>query len=127
VLVVDDHPVTRQGIVDMLEEAPDIETVATADNGRVAVEKARELRPDVILMDSRMPEMDGTQATRRIKSEFPEMHVLGLSISESPHVVQDMLNAGADEFLGKESPIEVITSAIRACMEGQKGDERPTE
>ena len=101
VMFVDDHKVMRQGLIRLVTGQPDIEVVGEASNGREALDLARSIRPDVIIMDVSMPEMDGIEATRRIKSENPEIHVIGLSMHSDEQVHRDIRDAGADAFVCK--------------------------
>ena len=99
----------RKGLVRLISSNPGIEAAGEAENGREAVEKARQLKPDVILMDVSMPEMDGIEATRRIKAEMPEIRVIGLSLFDDEKMSETMRNAGAESFLRKTaSPAELL-------------------
>jgi DNA-binding NarL/FixJ family response regulator len=106
-LVVDDHAVVRQGLVRMLQEEPDMEVVGEASNGQMAVELARQLMPDVILMDISMPVMGGIEATRVIHTECPAVRVIGLSMFEA---------AEQAEVIRKRDPLDVMLKAIRDSM-----------
>jgi PAS domain S-box-containing protein len=109
VLFADDHKVMRQGLVRLVCSNPGIELAGEAENGREAVEKAKLLRPDVILMDVSMPEMDGVEATRRIKAEMPGIRVVGLSMYDDKKMSETMREAGAESFLSKTaSPAELL-------------------
>ncbi|HSB67721.1 MAG TPA: response regulator [Candidatus Methylomirabilis sp.] len=113
VLVVDDHTVVRQALARMLREEPDIEIVGEAPDGRVAVEMARQLLPDVITMDISMPGMDGIKATRAIHAEFPQMRVIGLSMFEESEQARAMREAGAVAYVTKSGAPETLLAAIR--------------
>jgi DNA-binding NarL/FixJ family response regulator len=103
VLLVDDHPLFRKGVRSVLEQYGNICILGEASNGLEAVLYARTLKPDVIVMDVNMPDMDGVQATRLIKHDFPQIIIIGLSVNESRAVKEALLQAGAATYLQKES------------------------
>jgi CheY-like chemotaxis protein len=113
VLLVDDHRIVRQGIEAILAEAPDIEVVGQADNGREAVDLAHRLRPEVIVMDVAMPVMAGDEATRQIKQRLPHIRVIALSMFDDARVADRMRRAGAAAYLLKTAPAEELLAAIR--------------
>ncbi|MFO7910975.1 MAG: PAS domain S-box protein [Desulfotignum sp.] len=113
ILVVDDHTVVRQGIFALLNFHSDIEMVGEASDGQVAVEKARQLQPDVILMDINMPGMDGIQATRIIHSELPCVRIIGLSMHDKQDLADQMIQAGAFAYCTKDGSTDELLSAIR--------------
>ncbi len=113
VLLVDDHRVMRSGLESLLEEEDDIEVIAGASNGLEAVDCARRLKPDVILMDVSMPEMDGVEATRVISAEFPEIRIIGLSMHEEADMAHRMLEAGAAAYFSKGGAPDMLIDAIR--------------
>ncbi len=112
ILVVDDHEVVRKGIRSLLERQDDLEVCGEAVDGQDAVEKARQLKPDVIVMDISMPKLNGLEATRSIRSEFPETKVLMLSQHESEQMVQQSLNAGACGYVVKSSAARDLLKTI---------------
>jgi PAS domain S-box-containing protein len=112
VLFADDHQVMRQGLIRLISSQPDIQVAGEAANGREAVELARQLRPDVIVMDISMPVMDGIEATRRIKSELPEVRIIGLSMFEDDNAAQNFINAGAHTFVRKTASSAELLKAI---------------
>jgi PAS domain S-box-containing protein len=112
-LVVDDHAVVRQGISALLSFHSDIELVGEAGDGQEAVEKARQLHPDVILMDINMPKMDGIQATQIIHSELPYVRIIGLSIHDKEDQGDQMIQAGASAYCAKDGSTDEILSEIR--------------
>ncbi|KJS33078.1 MAG: hypothetical protein VR64_04000 [Desulfatitalea sp. BRH_c12] len=112
VLFADDHKVLRQGLVKIVSSQPNIKVVGEAVNGLEAVQLARQLKPDVIVMDVSMPEMDGIEATRRIKSELPVIRVIGLSMHTDGHILQLMRNAGAEAFVAKTASSAELLQAI---------------
>lgn len=118
VLVVDDHVIVRNGLEQLLGTAPDIELVATASDGLSGVTAVELHRPDVVLMDLSMPQMDGIEATRRISSLCPDTKVLVLSSFSEQRRVIDALAAGADGYLLKHSEPDHIVGAIRAVHNG---------
>lgn len=113
VMLVDDHRIVVEGLRSLLGSEPGIEVVAAAENGRVSVQLARELRPDVVLMDMAMPEMNGIEATRRIAGEIPGTQVLALSMHADRRFVVEALNAGAKGYLLKECAADELVTAIR--------------
>ena len=118
VLVVDDHDLFRTGLATLLGLQPDIEVVAQASGGRMGVRLAEELRPDVVLMDLRMPDLDGSEATRAILESQPSARVVALSVSAEEVDVAASLQAGACGFLVKVAPIDEVVVAIRAAAQG---------
>ncbi len=119
VLISDDHPVVRAGLRGMLSGEPDFEVVGEAQNGKEAVALTGDLRPDVVLMDLRMPEMDGVMAIGRIKEENPEVQMLVLTTYESDADIIRAVEVGATGFLLKDAPREELFAAIRAAAEGK--------
>ncbi len=108
-LLADDRRVMRQGLAKLIAGQPNIELAGEASSGVEAVEQALRLVPDVILMDVSMPEMDGIEATRRIKEKLPEVPVIGLSMFADENIVLRMREAGAESFVGKTaSPAELL-------------------
>jgi len=118
VLVVDDHDLFRTGLAVLLRSQPGIEIVAQASGGRMAVRLAEELRPDVVLMDLRMPDLDGPDATRAILARDPSARVVALTVASGDADVAAALEAGACGFLAKDTPIDSIVVAVRAAAEG---------
>jgi PAS domain S-box-containing protein len=112
VLLADDHKVMRQGLVQLISSRPDIQVVGEASNGRQCIELAQQLNPDLILMDISMPEMDGIEATRIIKAEMPQIHVIGLSMYEDEQVTISMRKSGAEAFISKAASISELLKAI---------------
>jgi two-component system, NarL family, response regulator LiaR len=119
VLITDDHSVVRQGLRMFLSLDPDIEVVGEADNGRKSVTMARELKPDVILMDLLMPVMDGIEATQAIRSELPEVEVMALTSVLGDASVTGAIKAGAIGYLLKDTDAEELHRAIKGAAEGK--------
>jgi DNA-binding NarL/FixJ family response regulator len=120
ILIVDDHPIYRDGLRALLERQNDMEVVGEAENGLDAIAKARELYPDVILMDVNMPVMDGAEATSRILAEMPEMKVLALSIQAEDGFMASMIRAGATGYILKGSDSEKLFGIIRRTAGRQR-------
>ena len=117
--VVDDQALVRTGFVMILEVEPDIEVVFDAANGRTAVELVRRHRPDVVLMDIRMPELDGIEATRLITTEHPDGPcILMLTTFDLDEYVYDAIRAGASGFLPKDTPPDDLVAAVRVLAAG---------
>jgi DNA-binding NarL/FixJ family response regulator len=119
-LIVDDHDLIRESTQLMLEGEPDLEVVGEAVNGRHALELCSQLRPDLVLMDVRMPEMDGLTATREIKKEMPAISVLVVSAYESEDYRREAASAGATDYILKDCERRQLLEAVRAAL-GQRG------
>ena len=119
VLVADDHPIVRSGIVALLESAGDIEVVGTASTGLEAVELALQLEPDIVLMDLRMPGIDGDEATARIVGVRGHIRVVVLTTYESDSSILTAIEAGASGYLLKAAPQEEILAGIRSVARGE--------
>ena len=119
ILIVDDHPVFRDGVRNMLNQHVDIEVVGEADNGKQALQLAKELKPDLVVMDITMPELSGIEATKAIKAELPETAVLLLSGYSHDSYILAALRAGAVGFLSKGARNEELLNAIRAIARGE--------
>jgi DNA-binding NarL/FixJ family response regulator len=119
VLLADDQTLIRQGIRLLLEIEPDIQVVGQAANGRAALEQVEALQPDVVLMDVRMPEMDGVEATRELSARYPEVKVIILTTFEDDETVFDGLKAGARGYLLKDISSEEMAQAVRKVASGQ--------
>jgi len=119
VLIVDDHPVFRDGIRGLLESIPQMTVAGEAENGPEAVQLAIELRPDIVLMDIGLPEMNGIEATRALISACPTARVLVLTMYEEPDSVFSALRAGARGYLLKDARSDEIVRAIEAVAQGE--------
>lgn len=118
VLIADDRPIFRAGVQGMLRDFPEIDIVGEAMTGRQAVERARRLKPDVILMDLNMPEMGGIAATRAIKEENPDRVVLALTISEAEEDIVEMVAAGASGYVLKDVDPASLARSIQDAHAG---------
>ena len=119
VLIVDDHAVVRDGLITMLGREKDFTVVGEAQNGLEAVEKAQELEPDVILMDLRMPELDGVEAMHRIRSQNPEVRFIVLTTYDTDEYIFDAIEAGAKGYLLKDASREELFRAVRTVNRGE--------
>ena len=111
-LFVDDHKVMRQGLIRLIGTQPGIIVAGEASNGKKAIERVRQLKPDVVVMDVSMPEMDGIEATRHIKAQWPKVRVIGLSMVEDEHITKTMIDAGAEAFVSKTASSTELLKAI---------------
>jgi DNA-binding NarL/FixJ family response regulator len=119
ILLADDHAVVRQGFKMILDAQADMEIVGEAGNGRQAVELAEQLRPDVVVMDVAMPELNGIEATRRLASSVPHARVIALSMHKDSVYVREILRAGARGYLLKDSGAADLVAAIHAVASGE--------
>ena len=117
-MLVDDHQVIRTGLKSFLQTQPDFEVVAEASNGQEAITLALETRPDIIIMDISMPEMDGLEATRRLKEQWPQVTVLALTVHEDKFYFMKMLEAGASGYLTKQAASDELVQAIHTVANG---------
>ena len=120
-LIVDDHDLMREATRLMLEGEPDVEVVGEAVNGRHALELCRQLRPDLVLMDVRMPEMDGLTATRAIKEKLPAVSVLLLTVYESEDYRREGASVGAAGYILKDASRQQLLGAVRKAL-SQSGE-----
>lgn len=118
ILIADDHAIVREGISSLLETLPDIEVVGEARNGQEALDKARELTPDIILMDITMPGMNGLEATRLVREQNPDTRVLILTMHEGDEYFFKLLDAGASGYLVKGCSSEELVTAMRTVYRG---------
>jgi DNA-binding NarL/FixJ family response regulator len=119
VLIADDHTLVRDGYRLMLDREEDLEVVGEAANGREAVELCRRLHPELVLMDVRMPEMDGLEATREIKVESPTTSVLVVTTYDNPDYLFEAVEAGAAGYVLKDAPKSELLDAVRRTLEGE--------
>ena len=117
-MLVDDHQVIRTGLKSFLQTQPDFEVVAEASNGQDAITLALETRPDIIIMDISMPEMDGLEATRQLKEKWPQVTVLALTVHEDKFYFMKMLEAGASGYLTKQAASDELVQAIHTIANG---------
>lgn len=118
VLLVDDQSIIREGLCSLLQAKQDIEVVGEAENGKLAVEQALTLQPDVVLMDVRMPIMDGVAATRNLQQKAPNIRVLVLTTFDDDDYITQAMKFGAKGYLLKDTPSEELAQAIRAIHKG---------
>jgi len=120
ILLVDDHTIVRQGLARLLEDQPGFKVVGEAVNGRIAVEKAQSLKPDVIIMDIAMPSLNGIEAAKRIRKLLPNTKILILSMYSQENYIHELLEAGISGYLLKDtSSGRDIVHAIEAAMKGE--------
>ena len=119
ILMADDHPVVRAGIRGMLETQDEFQVIAEAKNGREAFEQIGKLKPDVVLMDLRMPEMDGVEAIGKIKEKYPDINILVLTTYDTDADIVRAVEAGATGYLLKDAPRDELFRAVRGTAKGE--------
>ncbi len=119
VLIVDDHAIVRHGLSRSIQQQEDMEVVGQASDGRGAVEQAKKLSPDVVLMDVSMPYLNGIEATREILRESPDTRVIALSMHSAKRYVREMFRAGASGYLLKDCEFDELVQTIRLIADGQ--------
>lgn len=119
ILIADDHKIVRDGLCSLLEKQSKMEVVAEAENGRMAVQLAKERRPNVVIMDISMPDLNGIEATHQLIAALPEVKVIGLSMHSDKRFVVGMFGAGAAGFLLKDCAFEELAQAIKAVVANQ--------
>ncbi len=118
-MLVDDHALMRIGVASLLTACPDIEVVGEAENGAEAVARVAELMPDLVLMDIQMPEMNGLEATRRLKAEHPYLKVVMLTVSEEDRTLFEAIKAGAQGYLLKRMEPDEFLAMVRGISRGE--------
>lgn len=119
VLICDDQAIVRDGLAMLLKLEPDIEVVGTAEDGARAIEMVAKEGPDLVLMDLKMPIMNGVEATRQIRTRYPQVRVLVLTTFDNDEWVLDAIHAGASGYLLKDTPRDVLVKAIRGTVTGK--------
>lgn len=120
ILIADDHQLFREGLINLLSDTPEIEVVAHAENGKIAVEKAINFKPDIVLMDIGMPVLSGIDATALLKSKMPDIKIIALSMHSDKHFIKGMLEAGANGYLFKNCTYSQLIDAIETVIAGKK-------
>ncbi len=120
VLIADDHQIVRDGLRALLEKEPDLEVIATVEDGRSTVKMVEALQPDVVIMDVTMPELNGIESTRQITHDFPGVKVIALSMHDDRRFVINMLKAGASGYLIKDCAFKELTKAIHVVVKKGK-------
>ncbi|UCD34553.1 MAG: response regulator transcription factor [Nitrospiraceae bacterium] len=119
ILLVDDHKILREGICSLIKEYADMEVIGEAGEGARAIDLAKELHPDIVIMDISMPDMNGIEATRRILSDNPATRVIALSMHYDKQFVSEIFKAGASGYLIKDSAFDELEQAVRIVMNGK--------
>lgn len=118
-MLADDHTIVRQGLARLLEEQPNLKVIGEATDGRHAVEKAKQLKPDIVIMDIAMPRLNGIEAAKRIRKNLPETKILILSMYSHEHYIHELIETGVSGYLLKESSGRDIIKAIHAAMNNE--------
>ncbi len=118
VLLADDHMIVREGLKTLINGQPDMQVVGEAVNGREALKCAIELSPDLVVMDISMPEMNGVEATERLRKECPQIKIIALTIYEDISYLRQLLKAGASGYVIKRAVVEELVHAVRTCAAG---------
>lgn len=119
VLIADDHSILREGLCALLSNTPDLEVIGEAENGQDAIEKVKQLQPQLVLLDLSMPIINGTEAIRAIKRRTSEVKILALTVHKSEEYVRATLDAGADGYVLKDDSSNDLLTAIRNVVEGK--------
>lgn len=119
IIIADDHTIVRHGLTKLLQQTNDVEVIAQAQNGHATLELARELSPDIIVMDVGMPDLNGIDATQQILRENPKIKILALSMHSGRKFVVAMLKAGASGYLLKDCALEELTTALETILSGK--------
>jgi DNA-binding NarL/FixJ family response regulator len=119
ILLVDDHKILRDGIRSLVKGYDDIDVIGEAPDGRTALQMVKELSPDLVIMDISMPDMNGIDATRKIRNEHPDIKVIALSMHHDKQFVSEIFRAGASGYLIKDSAFDELDHAIRVVMSGK--------
>ncbi len=120
VLIADDHQLFREGLVNLISSAPDIEVIGEAKDGLEATKKAKKLKPDLILIDIGMPNMNGIEATKNIKRDDPGIKIIAVSMHSDRQFVKGVLEAGADGYLLKNCTYRQLIDAVQSVVSGKK-------
>lgn len=120
VMVADDHQLFREGLINLLQSAKNIEVIGQAEDGLDAIEKATQLKPDVLLIDIAMKKMNGIEATKILKEQMPELKIIAVSMHSDKQYVKGMLEAGADGYLLKNCTYRQLTDAVKSTYDGKK-------
>jgi len=118
VFLADDHKILREGLRSLIDGLPDMEVIGEAGTGREAVQLATKERPDLVVMDINMPDLNGIEATRQLRTSLPEIKVIGLSMYSDKRFVAGMLSAGASGYLLKSAAFEELATAVQTIMAG---------
>jgi DNA-binding NarL/FixJ family response regulator len=120
IIIADDHQLFREGLANLLSNSKDIEILAQAENGKEVINKAKELKPDVVIMDIGMPVMDGVEATQELLNELPNMKIVALSMHSDKQYIKGMFEAGAAGYLFKNCAYDELIKAIHTVYSGKK-------